>query len=1067
MKQRLLSWVMVMAFACPMMAQTRQVTGKVTAKEDGSPMIGVSVSIKGTGRGVVTNAEGFYQISLPAGAELSFRFVGFRSQTIKVGMQSQLDVVLEEDDSQLAEVVVTGTGTAVDKRSTAFDVHALSSKKLPNVPNNALDQALVGLIPGALITSANGMPGQPLNVVLRGINTINRGTSPMVLLDGVELDKNSVVYNSISYDYLNNLGGASIDRIEVIQGAAASTIYGAQGANGVIQLFTKKGSVGKVNIDFTSSIVQGKPLNVGGLRKADKHGFVTNASNEVIGGSGKPLVLDPELGSYAENVIFNSTDPSVLINKPYDKNLLYYDHFKEFFVPVTSKVNSVSISSGWEKGDYMFSLSNSDNPGQFKNIGGLNRSNMTANLGFQLAKGLKFRSITNGVYIHNTINDATGRSIIYSVFNSRPFANYEFKDQDGNYPAYFGDAVGVNGANPNYVNSYSSTETKQTFLMQSFHLNYEVNRFLSLDAKYGFNYQNGSTLLNYANQSNNKNSNDQQYWVSFYNGTDNTGEIARFDVENKFQNFLGSAFIHTDFERDFGLNFPIKTITHLAFDYRKKDNLGYITYGIGLPTYTPVNIAQAKETHVVVDVKEPFVTYGYLINQRFDLGTWGGFSGGIRTDYSSAFGSGSKPFTFPRGDAYLRLSEFNFIKNSGIKRWLDEVKFRVAYGKAGIQPKPFDRYVTLNTGVIGGGNAFYFPLTQSNPNLQVEISQEREAGLDIGLNFGNQSPWFNGLDLSASYWKRSTDNAIFNVDAAPSTGVGTVKDNAFGLASHGLQASIQADIFKNNHWNWDFTMNVSKGSSEITSVRGSEVVVTSDAGSTGYVLRAGEKIGQLFGYLAIHSVDAILPDGTPAIPEDKRSNYVVASNGWVVNKTTKAPFFSSKKYSFGDPNPDFSVSFINNLTFKDFLRLSWQVDWVQGAHAYNQTKEWMYRDGIHSDYAVPLTINGETGAWSAFYRGVYAEVSRNGTKNYFYEDASFVRLRQVSLGLDVSKLMHLNWARKLELVLSGRNLLTLTKYTGLDPEISSGSNNSAWDRGIDHNTMPNNRSYQIQLNLGF
>jgi hypothetical protein len=161
------------------------------------------------------------------------------------------------------------------------------------------------------------------------------------------------------------------------------------------------------------------------------------------------------------------------------------------------------------------------------------------------------------------------------------------------------------------------------------------------------------------------------------------------------------------------------------------------------------------------------------------------------------------------------------------------------------------------------------------------------------------------------------------------------------------------------------------------------------------------------------------------------------------------------------------------------LKLDFQFDWVQGSHIYNQTKEWMYRDGIHSDYAKPFTINGETGAWSAFYRGVYAERSRNGTKDYFYEDASFVRLRNLQLAVDLGQIFKVGFAKRLQVVVAGRNLWTKTKYTGMDPEVNSSNvyksdatsgdaaGNSAWDRGTDHNTMPNLRSLQVGINVGF
>ena len=127
----------------------------------------------------------------------------------------------------------------------------------------------------------------------------------------------------------------------------------------------------------------------------------------------------------------------------------------------------------------------------------------------------------------------------------------------------------------------------------------------------------------------------------------------------------------------------------------------------------------------------------------------------------------------------------------------------------------------------------------------------------------------------------------------------------------------------------------------------------------------------------------------------------------------------------------------------------------------------MYRDGIHADYENPITIGGQTGAWTAFYRGVYTARGNNGTKDYFYEDASFLRLRNISAGIDLAKAFNMKTFRKLQLVVSGRNLVTFTKYTGFDPEVSSGANGSAWDRGTDHNTMPNVRSYQVSLNIGF
>lgn len=212
--------------------------------------------------------------------------------------------------------------------------------------------------------------------------------------------------------------------------------------------------------------------------------------------------------------------------------------------------------------------------------------------------------------------------------------------------------------------------------------------------------------------------------------------------------------------------------------------------------------------------------------------------------------------------------------------------------------------------------------------------------------------------------------------------------------------------------------------------------------------------------------------GVRYISDADLGNYEIV-DGRVVNKTTKGVQFTNEAYSFGDPNPKFNMSFINSMSYKG-LSFNFQFDWVHGSHLYNQTKEWMYRDGISSDYDKPVTINGVTAAYTAYYRSIYADYfgarngpARNGTKDYFYEDASFVRLRNVSLAYDFANLIHNKIFRRVQLILTGRNILTFTKYTGFDPEISTGTSNSAFDRGVDNSSSPNLKSYQIGLNLGF
>ena len=1046
-------------------AQSNTFSGKVT-DPNGNPLFNVSIRIKGTSVGTVSNADGTFSLkSNSPKATLEISSIGYLTRTITASSDQPLSISLEIDSHSLSEVVVTGVGVATSKKKLGISVESVTADKLPPTPTASIDQALVGKIPGAQISSINGSPGAAVNILLRGINSLNRGTAPMIMLDGVELGSTD----------LNSVDLNTIERVEVVQGAAAASIYGAQGANGVIQLFTKKGKQGRINIDISSNVSGNTLLNIGDVHKARFHSLETNANNEVIGGSGNPLVFDPVYSHYEENVIWNSLDPNNKNDKLYNKNLQYYDHYKMFFQTAYTINNSISISGGRDKTDFNITASDNRQTSNYKGNGDYSRTNMSANLGVELAKNLRFRSITQIAYTHNTLVDPTGRTTMYELNNSRPFANYNYKSADGNYGAYFGDAVGVNGYNPNYTFQYVGVNGQKIDVIQNFNLNYKPIRWVELDAKYGLNYQYDEIIQNIADQSNNLNADYWQYWVEYYppyytsygvpSSKDATGEIDHFQTRNTFQNFLGTATVRLDFQKDFNLNVPITSSTQVAYDYRKNVHNQYITYGLDAPNYTPYTADQMGQFKVALDQKTPFVTYGYLLNQRFEYGDIAGVSGGFRSDYSSAFGRGSKPFTFPRGDAYFRISALNFWDGK-LADVITEFKVRGAYGKAGIQPKPFDRYVTLNTKNIGSSNAFVFPTSNPNPDLDVEVSTEKEIGTDVSFKILN-GDWLRTLNFSATYWDRTTDNAIWDVDAAPSTGIGTLRDNAFGLGSHGIQASLNIGVLTNRNLNWNFTTNFGKQTSKITSVIGQPVVVTSFAGSSNYILKAGEKIGQLYGFLMLHSVDEVGPDGNPYIPKADQGNYTVASNGWVVDKATKQPYVTTNQYSFGDPNPKFTASFINDISWKGFLNFSMQWDWVSGSHIYNQTKEWMYRDGISGDYDNAITVDGQTGAWSAFYRGVYAQVSRNGTKNYFYEDASFFRLRNISAAFDFAKFFKIPGFQRLQLVLSGRNLVTITKYTGMDPEVSSGTVNSAFDRGVDHNTIPNLKSYQAGVLLGF
>ena len=1107
MRKSILLVVFVWLFALCGFAQTT-VTGKVI-DDKGAPVSGASVLEKGTKNGTTTGPDGSFSLKTKPGATLVVSGLGFENKQIAAS-SSNLMVELAPDVKALSEVVVTGTGVATSKRKLGFNVESVTSGKLPVIPSATLDQALVGKVAGAQISSVSGNPGDPVNIVLRGINTVQGGTRPLIMMDGVE----------IPFGNLNSLDLSQVDRVEVVKGAASATLYGAQGANGVIQIFTKKGVRGRMTINASASATQSDFINSGNFGKASLHPYLTDASGNIIsatnsGGfaAGAPISIDPVTGSilgsgsisykYGTNVAglpsvtpggtanytrYGILDPRNNANQAYVGKLKYNDHFAQVFQGSQSTNYSINMSGGGDKSDFNISLANNRTTSPFlKNNGSLDRTNLTVNVGFEVFKNFTIRSITGLIYQKNDMHPGLGApggggnglgfstanvGAVYGFLNTSPFFSLTDTITGGNYPTYQrASFLSVNAGNPFYNLQYTSGDSKRYDIMQNFEANYKVNKFLSLNAKYGYNYKNGNDVWTYYNQSLNANSNYWGAWSAYYNGADNTGEVVNFQYSNTRQNFLASAFIVTDFEKDFNLKLPIQTTTQVAFDYRKNYYQSVTSGGQSLSLNPPFTLSATSRDKNVFDYREPFVTYGYLVDQKVEFGNYGGVTAGFRTDYSSAFGAGSAPFTFPHYNGYVNLQSFKFFEN--LSNTVSTFKLRAAYGKAGIQPGAFDRYPVLNQQPTGNELTYTNQTTAKNPNLNVEVSSETEVGTDVSINIG-KGDWFKSLNFSFTYWKRKTDNAIFSVNVPPSTGANSIITNAIGLSSSGYDISVNIPVLSKKDLTWDFTANFGHQTSNIDFVQGGDIPLTTNAGSTGLVLTAGRKIGELYGYKALTRVGQLRADGkTPFIASANQANYEIVE-GRVVNKTTKAIFFSDEAESMGDPNPALTSSFINSFNYKGFISFGFQFDWISGAHLYNQTKEWMYRDGISSDYVKPVTINGQTGAWSAYYASAYYAlgetargVGNNVTKDYFYYDASFVRLRNVSLGVDFARFIKKNWLKKCQLVLSGRNLLTFTKYDGMDPEISSGGSNSAWDRGIDHSTIPNMKSYQATLNVTF
>lgn len=1027
------------------LAQTITISGKVV-DDKGNALAGASILEKGTRNGASADANGTFSIKVKSGATLFVSSIGFEGQQIKAS--PNLLIKLTSDISSLNEVVVTGVGTATSKKRLAISVESITADKLPATPAASIDQALAGKIAGAQITSSSGNPGSPASIQLRGINTIQGGTQPMILVDGVEMGSSA----------LSTLDLNSVERVEVVQGAASATIYGAQGANGVIQIFTKKGKAGTARIDVSSRVSWDNYINKGGVHQPINHSFQTNAAGDIINTNGSILSRNAA-GVWDNGVWMNG--PNDQNNKPYKNNTQYFDHIAQLFSQAMTTNNSISMSGGKEKSDYSIGIS------QLKQgsiiDGELKRTNLTLNYGFELLKNLKIRSITQLVYTENS----TGNIGISSALYTYPFADFGFKDADGNTATYFGSFAGANSRNPYYNRQYRQYGDKQVDIIPTLNINYKFPKFVELDYKYGINQNRDDYTRTDANQSLNKN----QIATSKYIGDDKTGTIRNITSRRTAQNSLATLTLKFDLAKDFGLvKIPITTTTSASYDWReKKYNYTDLNY-VGLPLYA-ANANQAATKSVLEVYEDVFRTYGYFVNQRVEWDDKGGISAGVRSDYSSAFGSGQKPQSFPRGDAYLRLSSFNFW--SGISSVIPEFKLRAAYGEAGIQPGVFDRIPTLSSGITTNGAYFSNPSRLANQNLNVERSKETEFGADFNVKLGKRS-WLSSLNFSATYWQRKGSNVIWVIPVPISSGASEIKSNVLDLSSKGFQFSMDANIYSDKNISWNLTTTFGTSKTFTDNIYGTPDIPLVWSSAATYTLRAGEQFGTIFGYKALTAIDQKKADGTTYyIDQALKGNYELV-DGRVVEKASKRAQFTSDKYVLGNTTPKFNMSFTNTINYKKYLSLSFQLDWISGAMQYNQTKEWMYSEGLHGDFDKPVTINGQTGAFTAYYKSFYDASESNGTKDYFLEKSSFLRLRNISISFDVAKFIKIPFTDKMQFFVSGRNIWTSTKYTGLDPEAnqntsgsgSTSSSQTSVQRGLDYFSFPNTKSYQIGLNIG-
>lgn len=1037
-------------------AQEKAISGTIS-DVNGVPLPSATVLIKGSTTGTSADFDGKYTINASSGQTLVFSYIGYVTKEVVVGNSNTINVTLEEDAQALDEVVVTGVASGTSRKKLGVAVNSVKAEDLQEAGAQSLDQALQGKIAGTVIQSTSGQPGQQQNIVLRAIGSLN-SSQPMILIDGIEVSStsSSIGGESNLSSRLSDIDFTNVERVETISGAAAGTIYGAQGANGVINIITKKGKVGAPVVSLSSNVGFSSAITGDDMRRSSLHRYTTNAGGFITDLNGTPVT---ELNANAQYLAVDINERTVgtsqlgaqgINDTPYAEPT--FDATDVLFNNAINTRYGVTVSGGSEKIRYLVSGNRTEQESVLID-GKYVKYDARLGLAFDVTDKLKINTRFDVISSSNdtgaNTDNSTQSNLISNVFQNLPYVDFFNRNSDGDLTVS-PDATDPNSSNPFFFREIQTRIDELSRYIVNLDVTYKPYSFLTLNGKYGYD----SYTQNFNSFQENQSSHLQNGSIS----PNVSGISQHADNQEYFQNLLLSANLILDFENDLKINSPITSTTTLTYDWRDRLLRQVVFTGTNLPEgpFGSFNVNQAGVRAFNSFLEAPFRTYGFLINQKFDYESLAGFSVGIRQDFSNRFGA-NQDFTFPRADAYFNVAE---LLDSDI---INTFKLRGAYGEAGIQPLFSQNIFTFFTTTVGSAQIASLPSILSNPDLDVEISKELELGIDYRFT-PDSDLWFTSFNGSINYFDRKTSGAIFDTEGASSSGSSGAVGNSYDLSSDGIEASLDIGVYNSDKFKWDFGVRYTKSSATLDRIANGLPLVIGDF----FTLEQGQEIGTFSVFPVITSLDAVDNSGNRIIPLANIDDFTVASTGYVVNKNTGNVVIGPDKVVAGSSQPDFVLTFINDFSFNDVVSLSVQIDWFQGLDVYNRARQWLYNNGLHADTGVPVTIEdptgtNQTGAFVSYYTSLY---NTNVPTDFFVEDASFARFRDISLRFKLHNLFKIDFVDSFNLTLSGRNLITITDFTGLDPEAARGFGNT-FQRGFDEFTHPNTKSYNIGLNMTF
>ena len=1041
----------LVASAGPVAAQSAAViTGKVSS-ERGDVLGGATVLVAGTSYGASTGPTGTYSITVPASAAkgqtvtVTARYLGFRPQsrqiTLNPGTQEQ-NFVLAADPLRLEELVVTGVSEATSTRKLTFSVGKVSEEQLQEVPGTSAVQALQGKVAGVSVQNATGEPGMAPNIRLRGPTSIGGRQDPLIIIDGV-----------ITHATLADIAGEDIERIEVVKGAAGSSLYGSDAANGVIQVFTKRGkSLADGKLSVTARFEGGASFQPKFIPNAGAHAWQVNAD-----------------GDYKRNASgARITEPDGIADNPY---LTYYDHQKE--VISAGPFYNGYFSVGQRKGTTNFNASfqSLKNEGVILGLTGFERQNYRINVDQQLSPRIDaslsafYAQSQNGRSFEGPGSAFFGLTFlepdtdILAQCSAAQVADGSCADDKSNgnpdgspYRAFIPDRIS-NATNPLYTLANQKITTDRNRFTGSAKGRWRALDWLTAEASFNYDQEAERNLT-----------------VTPFGFISATGQPGLGNLSKS--QFYGRTY-NTNFQltslRTFG---KITNTTKLAYIYEDQtsDYLAsaagqFIVNGVPEFSGTSPAATTASSSNTAIRNQNYYISTGFDINDRYIL------DGLVRRDGSSLFGPESRWATYYRISGAWRLNED--LKIKGIDEW----RIRAAYGTAGLRPAFENQYEVLAP--VGGAFA---KQVLGNTNLKPAQSAEMEIGTNIDFGGGR-------FTVEYTYAKKETKDQILLVDLPSVVGYTQQWQNVASLSANTHEISFGASLINKRNVAWSLNIVGDRTRSTITEWNLPERLYGFGQMPFVFYQAQGATLGEMRGNRAIKDLNELADDPNRAknfaSGKDSPDNYVVNEDGYVVAKATwhtinekpityafcsvENPDGSCKTrddiVNIGDANPDFNLNFASTFNYHR-MSLTGLVQWSQGGSLYNGTRQWPFfdnRDAIYDQRGKPVEAQKSQNYYNYFYNSLNSHA-------FFVESGTYVKIKELSVNYtlikDQLRRVGLGKLSEVRLGIIGRNLFTFTNYSGYDPEVS-GLNGDPFQVRIDWFQYPQFRTFTGVVEIAF